>query len=782
VDAPRVDHASGIEMFSLAKLTGRLRSLVPSGGARDFVGGIVARRFNQTSAARTKLILDVAGDGIFGLDVDGKITFANHAAARMLAAKRGDIVGRPMRQVVDHLKADGSPFPGGASPIVGAASEGTSCVSSDEIFRRNDGASLVVDYVSNPIFERGKLTGAVVAFTDVTQRKRSEEALQSRYKELAILHEIGQMIFASRDLKAVLGNILERALALVSLDLGNIRLFEPGGRMQTGAYRGYRDPEQIGKHINMNGGDSAGFTRGVVASGTSLVLEDIATVEGLRTFKHEGVRSAIIVPITTAEETLGIIEVGSRTSRRFLPDELRLLDTIGNQIGIAVQKSLLFEETARRAEEQAALNTIAAAVSRSLRLNETLEIALDKVLEVTGREQAYIRLMDPVSGNLTLAAHRGISPQFVETLTHHRTPGGKSDLVFESGEPLVINDPATSSLKDETRREGSRAFVWVPLKVRGRAVGIMNVATVRPLPFQPREVELLKAIGNVIGVALENSILFQETERRNREIKIAKEKLEKVNSALTVQAAELARSNSELQHFAYIASHDLQEPLRMVASYMQLLARRYQDKLDQDANEFIAFAVDGATRMQALINALLTYSRVGTQTKKFEPTDCEAVLDDTLAGLKAAVEESGAVITRDSLPTVIGDATQLGQLFQNLIGNGIKFRGAEPPRVHISSRRDGQWWVFSVRDHGIGFDSRYAERIFVMFQRLHAKEEYPGTGIGLAVCKKIVERHGGEIWVESRPGEGATFYFTIPTNGHEKENTEHAFGEHERIG
>jgi len=186
--------------------------------------------------------------------------------------------------------------------------------------------------------------------------------------------------------------------------------------------------------------------------------------------------------------------------------------------------------------------------------------------------------------------------------------------------------------------------------------------------------------------------------------------------------------------------------------------------------------------MQALINALLTYSRVGTQAKKLDPTDCEAVLDDTVAGLRAAIKDSGARITRDPLPTVIGDATQLGQLFQNLIGNGIKFHGAEPPRIHISCRRDGQWWVFSVKDHGIGFDSKYAERIFVMFQRLHAKGEYPGTGIGLAVCKKIVERHGGEIWVESRPGEGATFYFTIPTNRSGEEGRAHAIGENERIG
>ena len=200
----------------------------------------------------------------------------------------------------------------------------------------------------------------------------------------------------------------------------------------------------------------------------------------------------------------------------------------------------------------------------------------------------------------------------------------------------------------------------------------------------------------------------------------------------------------------------------MVASYVQLLARRYRGRLGADADEFIGFAVDGATRMQALINALLSYSRVGTQGSAFAPTECEAVLDGALAGLKAAIQESGATVTRAALPAVMGDAAQLGQLFQNLIGNAIKFHNHNAPEVHVAAEPHGQEWRFSVRDNGIGLDAQYAERVFVMFQRLHAKGEYPGTGIGLAVCKKIVERHGGRIWVESEPGRGATFYFTLP--------------------
>ena len=233
---------------------------------------------------------------------------------------------------------------------------------------------------------------------------------------------------------------------------------------------------------------------------------------------------------------------------------------------------------------------------------------------------------------------------------------------------------------------------------------------------------------------------------------------------LEQQTQELARSNSELEQFAWVASHDLQEPLRMVASYTQLLSKRYKGKLDADADEFIDFAVDGAARMRRLINDLLQLSRVGTRAKEFAATDCEAVYDRALLNLQAAVEDSGALVTHDQLPTVLGDRTQLGQLFQNLIGNAIKFRGDEQPTVHVGVERKNGQWEFGVRDNGIGIDPEYAERIFVVFQRLHDKGHHPGTGIGLAVCKKIVERHGGRIWVASQPDEGATFYFTLPVN------------------
>jgi PAS domain S-box-containing protein len=242
------------------------------------------------------------------------------------------------------------------------------------------------------------------------------------------------------------------------------------------------------------------------------------------------------------------------------------------------------------------------------------------------------------------------------------------------------------------------------------------------------------------------------------------------NENLRATAADLARSNAELEQFAYVASHDLQEPLRMVASYTQLLARRYQGKLDADADEFIGYAVSGARRMQELINDLLTYSRAGTQALQLRAIDTSQLVDQVMGDLATAIAETGASVTRDPLPTIVGDPTKLRQVFQNLIANGIKFhRQDRMPRVYISASQTPGTWTFSVSDNGIGIEPQYQERIFALFQRLHPRADYPGTGIGLAICKRIVERHGGQICVESAPDVGTTFRFTLPIVRAEKD-------------
>jgi len=247
----------------------------------------------------------------------------------------------------------------------------------------------------------------------------------------------------------------------------------------------------------------------------------------------------------------------------------------------------------------------------------------------------------------------------------------------------------------------------------------------------------------------------------------------KAEAHLRQTVEELKRSNEELAQFAYMASHDLQEPLRMVASYTQLLSNRYKGKLDSDADEFIAFAVDGAARMQRLIEDLLTYSRVGTKGKDLRAASSEEALQGALLNLRGAIQESGAVVTHDPLPIVLADEVQLVQLFQNLVGNAIKYQRPGVPRIHISAAGNGaEKWTFSVQDNGLGIDPRYFGRIFGLFQRLHKRGEFAGTGIGLAICKKIVERHGGSISVESEPGQGSTFRFALA--GSETKSTQPA--------
>ena len=241
------------------------------------------------------------------------------------------------------------------------------------------------------------------------------------------------------------------------------------------------------------------------------------------------------------------------------------------------------------------------------------------------------------------------------------------------------------------------------------------------------------------------------TQRKHQEIELAN------------KTRELAQSNAELQQFAYVASHDLQEPLRMVASYTQLLGKRYRGKLDQDADEFIGYAVDGATRMQRLIRDLLEYSRVGAERQSFEKTDCELVFQQAMQNLSASILERHAEVTHNPLPIVQASPTHLTQIFQNLIGNALKFQGDAPPKIHVGAKALPDGWEFSVRDNGVGMPGDQLDRIFAIFQRLHGQSEYPGTGIGLAICKRIVGKYGGQIWAESEPGQGSTFYFTLTT-------------------
>jgi PAS domain S-box-containing protein len=385
--------------------------------------------------------------------------------------------------------------------------------------------------------------------------------------------------------------------------------------------------------------------------------------------------------------------------------------------------------------------------------DKLLQGACDNLIETRGYHNAWIALLDE-SGRLVTSAEAGLGEAF--KLMVKRLEQGELTVCVQKAltqsTVTVIDDPAATceDCPFMEQYDGRRAKT-IRLEHEGRVYGLLSVAVPAELAVDEEERSLFLEVAGDIAFAL-HAIELDEKRKR-------------VEEALRQSVAELERSNIDLAQFAYVASHDLQEPLRMISSYLQLLARRYKGKLDADADDFIGYAVDGATRMQTLINDLLTYSRAGTRSKPFEATDCVLVLEQALVNLKEQIRKTSVVVTHDPLPTVMANGSQLAHLFRNLIENAIKFHGDEPPRVHISAKRKGDEWEVSVADNGIGIEPQYFDRIFKVFQRLHRKNEYPGTGIGLALCKKIVERHGGRIWIESKPGEGTTFFFTISAAG-----------------
>ncbi len=399
----------------------------------------------------------------------------------------------------------------------------------------------------------------------------------------------------------------------------------------------------------------------------------------------------------------------------------------------------------RLASYAAARADVSATLSAERDLRPMLQGCCQALVRHLGVAFARIWTLDAAESTLELQASAGLYTHIDGG--HRAVPVGKfkiGRIAAERSPHLtndVQNDPRVSD-REWAKREGMIAFAGYPLLVDGRVLGVLAMFAQRQL-----EVDTLNALAGIADT------VAQGIARRR-----AEEELEH-------RMEELSRSNAELEQFAYVASHDLQEPLRVIASYNQLLARRYKGKLDEDADEFIGYTVEGVTRMQRLINDLLAYSRVGTQGRPFSEVDLGAVLDVAKENLEQAISDENATIVHGALPRVYGDEGQLLQLVQNLLSNAIKFHGEQPPQIDVQARQEGAQWVISMKDNGIGMESQYLDRIFVIFQRLHPREKYPGTGIGLAICKKIIERHGGRIWVESNPGEGSTVSFSMPVSG-----------------
>lgn len=588
------------------------------------------------------------------------------------------------------------------------------------ILLRPDGSQVVVEARGRPVStDHGRRIKVV---RDITTRQQGEEALRRLNRTLRVLSRSGQVMLLATDqreyMNQVCRGIRDCGHAMVWIGLAEN---DPAKTVRPVAWAGFDESYLATLDITWSDTERGqGPTGTAIRLGRPSVCQDMTCDPNFGPWRAEalkrGYASSLVLPLLNGGKAFGAVTIYSNQVAGFPHEEVQLLTELAADLAQGIL-TLRHGETSRL--QSTALQSAANAIV---------------ITQVDGAIQWVNSAFTALTG-YTSAESMGQNPR-----------------VLKSGK----HPPEFYTSLWQTIMAGQ---VWHGELINKRKDGTFYTEemTITPVRAGNRSITHFVAIKQDV------------TGRKEMEISLAKAKeaLERQNQELeqrvVQRTASLRQAVQEMERFAYVASHDLQEPLRTVSSFSQLLARRYEGKLDSDADEFIEFIVDGAARMQRLINDLLELSRIGTRGKPFAPVDCGEVIQIVRKNLEMALAESGTVVTQEPLPTVTGDRTQLIQLFQNLLSNAIKFRQkGNPARIEVGASSEKGGWHFLVRDNGIGIDPQFFERIFIVFQRLHDREEYPGTGIGLAICKKIVERHGGRLWVESSPGKGSTFHFTIP--------------------
>ena len=495
---------------------------------------------------------------------------------------------------------------------------------------------------------------------------------------------------------------------------------------------GYSRDALIGSHV------SKVTSRQAIEKSTALREELLA-----------GDRSIAIIEQDLQTADGGTIPVETRSQLLPFEDHFRGTSGVSRDITerLERERALTF-----RARQQAAISDLGQYALQNPELDRLFDEAASVVADVLDNGYSMVLDFDAETEELLLRQGVGWRDGFVgRTTLSAETVNSQSSYTLHAEEPVVVTD-----LEAETRFSGSYLLTTHEVTSGISTIiasddgpwGILGTHDTRETSFTDEDVAFVQSVANILAEAIEREQYQQDLEGLVDDLEASNDRLE--------------QSNERLEQFAYAASHDLQEPLRMISSYLQLIENRYGDALDEDGTEFLDYAVDDADRMREMIEGLLTYSRVESRSASFESVALDEVFTDALADLQMKIEEHDAEITADSLPHVSGDERQLCQLFQNVLDNAIEYSGNSTPRVHVSAERTGETWAVSVRDEGIGIDMEDQTRIFELFKRLHAQNDHPGTGLGLALCERIVERHGGEIWVESEPGIGSTFSFTLP--------------------
>ncbi len=743
---------------------------------------------SRESEARYRGLLEAAPDAMVVVNQSGEIVLLNAQAEKQFGYSRDELIGQKVKNIIpdgfaERLIADGTR--NAADALAQQIGMGIELIA-----RRKDASEFPIEIMLSPL-ESAEGILVTAAIRDISVRKATDKHLvqmESRYRGLmeaapdamVVVNQSGEIVLLNAQAENQFGYSRDE---LVGQKVKNIipegfaeRLIADGTRSAAEALA-----QQIGTGIELIARRKDGTEFPI-----EIMLSPLESAEG--TLVTAAIRDISVR--RAAERHLAQMEGRYRGLLEAAPDAMVVVNQNGEIVLLNVQVEKQFGYKRDELVGQKVKNIIPEGFAERLvadgtrtaaeALAQQIGTGIELIARRKDRSEFPIEIMlsplESAEGTLVTAAIRDISVRRAAERHLAQMEGRYRGLLEAAPDAMVVVNQAGEIVLLNVQAEKQFGYK------RDELVG-QKVKNIIPEGFAERLVadalrSVEDALAQQIGTGIE--LTARRKDKTEFPIELMLSPLESAEGILVTAAIrdittrkkaeanllnkmdELNRSNEELGQFAYIASHDLQEPLRMVASYTQLLSRRYKGKLDADADEFIAFAVDGAGRMQRLIQDLLAFSRVGTKGKDLLDISSEEAFQTALANLRGAIEDSGALVTHDPLPPVLADEMQLIQLFQNLVGNAIKYQNPGIPRVHISAARNsGKKWVFSVKDNGLGIDPQYFERIFGMFQRLHKREEFAGTGIGLAICKKIVERHGGSITVESQPGQGSTFRFAL---------------------
>jgi PAS domain S-box-containing protein len=748
------------------------------------------------SEARYRGLLEAAPDAMVVVNPTGEIVLLNVQAENQFGYSRDELIGQRVRNIIpqgfaERLIADGTRS--AAEALAQQIGTGIELVG-----RRKDGSEFPLEIMLSPL-ESAEGILVTAAIRDISVRKNAEKHL-ARMEERRRLGE--DALRESEERYRMLLDGIQN-YAIFSMDpRGQILSWNVGAER----IKGYSADQIIGRNF------SCFFPPADIERGRPEEILRIAAAsgrheeQGMRV-RRDGSRFLANVVFTALRDAAGNLRGFSEFSHDLseskqsearyrglleaAPDAMVVVNRAGEIVLLNVRAEKEFGYSRDELVGQKVKNIIPEGFAERIIADGTRSAAealaqqIGTGIELVGRRkdssefpiELMLSPLESAEGILLTAAIRDISVRKTAESHLARMEARYRGLLEAAPDAMVVVNVAGEIVLLNVRAEKEFGYS------RDELVG-QKVKNIIPEGFAERIIadgtrSAAEALAQQIGTGIE--LVGRRKDGGEFPIEIMLSPLESADGILVTAAIrditerkesdvhlaktveELKRSNDDLQQFAYVSSHDLQEPLRMVSSYTQLLAKRYQGRLDSDADEFIAFAVDGCNRMQGLIQDLLAYSRAGTNEKKLREVPSENALQKALINLRAAIKQSGAVVTHDALPAITTDETQVTQIFQNLVGNAIKYRRAEDPRVHVSAaRNDRNEWTFSVRDNGLGIDPQYFERIFILFQRLHGRDEFEGTGIGLAVCKRIVERLGGKIWVESQLEKGSTFHFTLP--------------------